>query len=280
MKDARSILLLVLSTCLLATWVYHIYDKSKYAALPEKVQEQITPEVTKKMSDSLGKLYQTTISQLETVIVGKDSLNRELQQKADEINVLKSEILYMLNEQTITKDDLRKALQKIQDLQVKVNQYNLKSSERGIVGQVTEPQTTGANTITPSKSKSPAVSETVFQASQVLLVPVSNNNGSQINISFQLKAIGQAQGNTMIHLVLKDPAGATVQDDEWIAGVFESKQEGNIRYSRNLKWDYNKNDSRQFNATIPVNRLNEGVYQLKIYCNGKRISGAEVAVKD
>ena len=124
MKDSRSILLLLVSLCLIGTWVYHIYDKSKYAAVSiPSVQQPVDSSVaTVQLNDSVTHLYQSAVVQLEDAKLGRDSLNRELQLKVSEIDTLRIEINRMLSETYLTKEDLKKALVKIQNLQQKINQ--------------------------------------------------------------------------------------------------------------------------------------------------------------
>lgn len=281
MRDARTILLLLLSVCLIATWVYHIYDKSKYAVAPAGPESSAVADGTKRLNDSLTTLYRSTISQLETIIVGKDSLSRELQQKAGEIDTLKTEIVNMLNEQTVTREDLRKALLKIQALQVKIYQFNNQSA--GIKSNAV-PSTTPVNqpaTVTGNiKTKTSETVDASFSVQDMMAQAVAGNSGSQVSVSFLLKSVGDISGTASLHMILKDPRGNTVQDDEWIAGVFSSKSEGMLRYSRKLNWDFNRNDSHKFSTSIPVTNLTKGVYQLFIYCNGQKLMKKDVIINE
>lgn len=281
MRDARTILLMLLSVCLIATWIYHIYDKSKYAATPAGMEPLVEPDGIIRLNDSLTSLYRSTISQLETVIVGKDSLSRELQQKAGEIDTLKTEIVNMLNEQTVTKEDLRKALLKIQALQVKIYQFNNQSAA---LKNNSVPLSTADNQ-TPMaagnlKSKPNETVEASFSVQDMMAQPVAGNSGSQVSFSFLLKSAGGTSGTASLYMILKDPRGNTVQDDEWIAGVFSSRSEGVLRYSRKMNWDFNGNDSYKFSSFIPVSNFSKGLYQLLIYCNGQKLMKKDVIINE
>ena len=281
MRDVRTILLFLLSVCLIATWVYHIYDKSRYAVAPAGTERAAAPDGTKQLNDSLATLYRSTIAQLETVIVGKDSLSRELQQRAGEIDTLKTEIVNMLNEQTVTKEDLRRALLKIQALQVKIYQFNnqnaaIKNNIAPVNATANLP-TTGSGTI---KTKVTEVAETSFLIQDVMAQAVGGNSSSNVSVSFWLKSAGDGSGTASLYMILKDPAGNTVQDDEWIAGVFSSRSEGMLRYSRKLNWDFSRNDSRKFSTSIPVTNFTKGVYQLLIYCNGQKLIKKDVVINE
>lgn len=278
MKDVRTILLLVLSVCLIGTWVFHIYDKSKYAAVTteSKVPDQ---KENSKMNDSLNLLYRTTVAQLESVIVGKDSINKELLQKAAAINTLRNEISRMLNETNLTKDDLKKALMKIQELQLKVNQYNNRSSNT-VASNSPAIQSAPIPATIKTQSNS-VVAEPLFQSNDINIQAVKTKDGetdAHFNISFQLKNTNATSGTATIYLILKDPSGNTIQDDEWIAGVFTSKTEGTKKYSRKLNWEFNKNDARRFTSTVPVKTFVGGMYQLQVYCNGIRVGKADLVL--
>ncbi len=275
MRDVKTMLLILVSACLLGTWVFHIYDKSRYA-----VVTKLKPDITKnelQENDSIQILYKGMAAQLETVIIGKDSINKELHQKASEIDTLRIEINRMLNETNLTREDLRKALTKIQELQLKINQYN---SSAGVVNA--NPQTTQSTVIaTPKTQSNLAATEPSFVATDISIQAMKSaagDNDASFAISFQIKNSNAVAGSTGIYVVVRDPQGNTVQDDEWIAGVFISKTEGTKKYSRRLNWEFNKNDSRKMTTTVPVKAFVDGTYQLQLYCNGIRLGKADVTL--
>jgi hypothetical protein len=278
MKDVRTILLILLSLLLLGTWAFHIYDKSKYAAVPASTVPAAIKNETQ-LNDSIQLLYKTTVAQLETVIVGKDSINKELQQKASAIDTLRNEISRILNETNLTKEDLKKALMKIQELQLKVNQYNNRSSST--VASNSPAIQSAPIPVTSKTQVNPVVAEPIFQSNDVNMQAVKTKDGdtdAHFNISFQLKNTNAATGTASIYLIIKDPSGNTIQDDEWIAGVFTSKTEGTKKYSRKLNWDFSRNDARRFTSTVPVKTFVDGSYQLQVYCNGVRVGKADLVL--
>lgn len=279
MKDVKTILLILVSLCLLGTWVFHIYDKTKYASVSQNGQPSVSKDKTA-ANDSIQTLYKTTVAQLETVIVRKDSINKELKQKATEIDTLRNEINRMLNETNLTKEDLRKAMVKIQELQLKINQFNSRQNNTTVAAAstVTNPQP-----VSSSNSKTqmnPSVAEASFSAGDMALQAVKNNagDGTHFSISFQLKNMTAVSGTASVYIVVRDPMGNTVQDDEWIAGVFTAKAEGTKKYSRRLNWDFAKSESRRFTTTVPVKSFTDGTYQLQVYCNGVRLGKADVTL--
>jgi acetyl/propionyl-CoA carboxylase alpha subunit len=288
MKDSRSILLLLVSFCLIGTWVYHIYDKSKYAAVqPTQPSKIDSTESTTQLGDSVTQLYQSAVVQLEDAKTGRDSLNRQLQDKVNEIDTLRIEINRMLGETNLTREDLKKALAKIQNLQQKINQlYQSNTSVATAPGS----QSTGGNIVTqqrtnPGKQSAQVAVDVQLQATDIAfqaikkpadeVTDVDGDNPEQIAVSFQLKNPSNNEGSASIYVILKDPTGNIVQDDQWMAGMFQSKTDGYIKYSRKLNWDYSKGDAKRLNATIPVNKISKGGYQLQLYQNGLRIGKAD-----
>jgi hypothetical protein len=292
MNDSRSVLLLLVSLCLIGTWIYHIYDKSKYAAVavPQTQQVVDSTKSTVQLSDSVTHLYQSAVVQLEDAKLGKDSLNKELQQKVGEIDTLRIEINRMLSETNLTKEDLKKAIAKIQSLQQKINQLYQSNPSSTVVsnnrGSNSNPVNPPGNTLTRATTAPPG--DVQLQASEVGLqairkpvneaTGVEGENPEQFAVSFQIKNPTNAEGSASIYMVLKDPDGNIVQDDQWMAGMFQSKTDGFMKYSRKLNWDYNKGDTRKLNTTIPVNRISKGGYQLQLYQNGLRIGKADLVL--
>jgi hypothetical protein len=292
MKDNRSILLLVLALCLAGTWIFHIYDKSKYADVQQFLPKIDSVAAAPGLNDSVKQLYQSAVVQLEDAKTGKDSLNRELQQKVNEIDTLRIEINRMLSETNLTKEDLRSALEKIQNLQQKINQL-YKSGAPGAPPANQTAQTSSANN--QAKNVSPknnganiAVADVQLLASDIGLQAIrkpaaevtgaDGDNPEQFAISFQVKNATAAEGPASIYMVLKDPEGNIVQDDQWIAGMFQSKADGFIKYSRKINFDFSKGDVKKLNTTIPVNKISKGSYQLHLYQNGQRIGKADVVL--
>lgn len=286
MKDTRSILLLLVSLCLIGTWVFHIYDKSKYASEQPRALIQIadTLHAKKELNDSIRQLYQSTVVQLEDTKLGKDSLNRELQQKISEIDTLRFEIAKILNVNNLTKEDLRRALDKIQTLQQKINQLYRPSNT-----PVTNTAVANNNPAAPlpvietKKTQTLPAADVLLQANDVNIQAVKKTDSNaeetdHFTVSFQVKNSSPASGSVNVYVVLKDPNGNTVQDDQWIAGVFNSKNEGMLKYSRRLTADFGKGETKRMSTTVPVNRFNEGGYQLQIYQNGQRIAKADLVL--
>ena len=97
----------------------------------------------------------------------------------------------------------------------------------------------------------------------------------QLSISFTLRNNNTSFPGTWIYVVIKSPSGATLQDDEWQAGMFNAVSEGALRYSRRLNFDYGKGEQKKVNLSVALPRSEAGLYQLSVYHNGNRIGRAD-----
>ncbi len=284
MKDTKSILLLLVSLLLIGTWVFHIYDKSKYASVTTVLPKSDTVAINKFFNDSLNALYQTTVVQIEDVKFGKDSLTYELQSKIKEIDTLRYEIARILNVTNLTKEDLKNALIKIQLLQQKIS---------GVYQQTNTTITNQnqSNSVVQTNNKKTQATvlneEVVLQANEIKMQAIkkpenttdnSEDATDQFRVSFVVKPNRSTAGSGNVYLILKDPLGNIIQDDQWIAGVFNSKNDGLMKYSRKLNFDYSNGEVQKINTSIPVNKLGGGGYQVQIYYNGQRIGKADLVL--
>lgn len=265
MKDLKSILLALVSVFLLGTWVFHIYDKSKYANTDRLKPVIDTVAMNRAINDSVKKIYQATMNQMDTVQYQPDVQNVRLQ----EIDSLKQEIQQILDINSITKEDLQKAQKKIQYLQQQIDAIQRgtvttpASTERrsGSVAAINEPRTTAS-----------AAGNNLLQAADIRFNAVQKENESdQLVISFSVKSGAVSFESTPVYLVVKNPSAQVVQDDEWLAGMFNTLSEGTMRFSRKLNVECARGEQKKVNASVNLSGAPSGRYQLLIYHNGQRI---------
>ena len=127
MKDIRSLLLLLLSFGLVATWAYHIYDKSSYSQQKTEGHTRDSVQIANEVRDSLQKVYTATINNLDLRLAStrstSDSLHLQLQTKVNEVNRLKTEISSVLKNPRSTNAELDLARQKMNELESIVNEW-------------------------------------------------------------------------------------------------------------------------------------------------------------
>ena len=122
MKDSRNILLLVVSLCLVGTWVYHLYDKNQYSNQPSTVSVKDSIAAQRSTNDSLRLAYNTVLSQIDSSRSAVDTTTvTTIPTATNEIDSLRNEIAAILTINNITKEDLRRAEEKIKQLQQRLS---------------------------------------------------------------------------------------------------------------------------------------------------------------
>ena len=134
MRDIKSLLLLLLSAGLISTWIYHLYDKTQYSQRRTEVYIKDSIAVAEGIRDSLYKIYNATITDLDTRLdstaTSSDSLQSELTIKAEQIRNLQKEINGILGKKGATREDLTIARRKISELQKMIE--DLRSRNRSM----------------------------------------------------------------------------------------------------------------------------------------------------
>src|SRR5687767_8053380 len=140
MKDTRTILLGLLSVGLVATWVYHLYDKTKYSQAKTATEIKDPGLSVKNLQDSLQKVYNNLSIQLDSAKNTAGMLQGELIAKLDEINLLKTEIADLLKKTNAKKEDIDLAGRKTTKFQQLVSDLPKNNS--------IPPETKGSITVT------------------------------------------------------------------------------------------------------------------------------------
>jgi hypothetical protein len=72
-------------------------------------------------------------------------------------------------------------------------------------------------------------------------------------------------------VVITDPSGKIVNTEVWDVGSFETLNEGRKVYSRKIKFEYKKNETKRLTFTMEPDVFEKGVYKFSLYHNGVRI---------
>jgi len=295
MKDTRNILLLVVSLCLVGTWAYHIYDKNNYAQEPVVVVKKDTVAEQKAVNDSLRTSYSKTLAQLDTTARSKDSMNiTGYAVKTSEIDNLRNEIYAILNLNAITKEDLRRAEVKLKLLQQKIgtsDNGNTEISKQTKTSEVKNPVVVSSDskvkpetkTVVQNKQEAePVLLNTVnisfraFQAAAKDQPTTKADDAGYFAVSCLLQNVMASFTDTDVYLVLTDPQGNVIQDDQWQAGMFSTRSNTRIPYSRKSSFSYAKGDTKRITVNIKPSEILQGSYSLQIYHNGTRIGKSDL----
>jgi hypothetical protein len=297
-KDNKLLLLLLLSAGLVITWVYHLYDKSQYANQTKEILVKDSSAVAKAVSDSLREFFTNTLNQLgnDKLVVdsGSTVLNGELEQKVTEINVLKQDISDILKRKNLTQADLTEAKIKIDDLKLKLAGLKTEDTKLtnegkrldGVITQLTSEINTKQETGTDNKQIPKKNENSVFIASDIRFAAFSTQpdkketettqqgNANKFVSSFIVRNNTVGFQDAEIIVVVSDPSGKSVNPEVWDAGSFVTKNEGRKVYSRKMKFEYNKGETKRLNFSLEPDSFEKGIYKLSLYHNGVRIGGS------
>ncbi len=294
MKDTRNILLLVVSLCLVGTWAYHVYDKNQYIQQAPAVVKKDSIAEQKAMNDSIRESYSKTLAQIDTPAVAGGTEMNGYAEKSSEIDSLKNEIYAILNINAITKEDLRKAEEKIRELKQKLTSATVKpdiqtdrppaSSQvnNTAAADVPKLKTEQKNT-QQAKQEIPAallsavsVSFRAIQSETKDQTTTRARSAGFFSVSCLLQNSASSFTDTELFFVLTDPNGNVVQDDQWQAGMFLTNLNTRIPYSRKSIFNYTKGDSKRITVIIEPSDFIQGSYSLQIYHKGTRIGKSDL----
>ena len=301
MRDSKPLLLALLAAGLVITWVYHIYDKSKYANLTREVFVKDSTAVAEAVTDSLRKYYSRTLDQLGLEKMQIDSSNNllkgELGIKITEINKLRTEIGNILKRKNLTQSDLAEAKSKIDDLQGRMDDLKTENTsltdERTKLNNILAQLNGEMNSLQQNMQKVSAENRdlvqkindaSVFIASEVKFAAVTVKDQKETETTQQKKANKfvtsfTVQNNILdldnaeVVVVVSDPNGKPLNTEVWDAGSFDTKTEGRKIYTRKVRFEYNKGEAKQLIFSLEPDNFEKGTYKLSLYHNGIRIGG-------
>lgn len=297
MKDSKPLLLLLLSAGLIITWGYHLYDKSRYVNQTKEIFVKDTSAVAKAVADSLREFFTHTLNELDTANIQTDSINNlaevDLQNKITGINQLRQDIREILKRKELKQADITAVKIKIDDLKIRLADLKKEDTTatneklNGIVAELNKEvksrqqniQKTGVANSQPGKiEETPVfiVSDIRFaaysaQAGQKEIETTEQERANKFIASFTVRNNTAGFQNAEIIAVIADPTGKSVNPELWDAGSFETKNEGRKIYTRKIKFEYNKGETKRLLFSLEPDTFEKGTYKLTLYHNGVRI---------
>jgi hypothetical protein len=278
MKDTRNILLVIVSLCLIGTWVYHLYDKNKYANTDVLLPVKDSLAEQTKVNDSLRVAYNGLLRQIDSSrsVAVVDTAFVPLDSASNAIDSLRNEIAAILAINNITKEDLRRAEEKIKQLQ-----QRLSSSASTPVSTSTEIKNTTAPVTNRVETISkPIAEEPVFTASAISFramqsgkeqATVNADATGYFSIACTVQNPTASFSDTEVYMALIDPSGDVVQDDPWQSGMLTTSGNDRIPYTRKTKLSYAKGDASRIAMNLKLAAYDKGMYSVQFYHNGVRI---------
>lgn len=299
MKDNRffpllalSVLFLVVSFVLLCVLGYNFYTQDKdnkknaIASVPAKTKNI----AAQKTRDTLQQMYAATVNsitpdtKIDSAFGAADSTQATMiDSKLSDYYKLKGEISTLLKDSSSSMADLELARFKIKELQYKVEELKNRNVDvekenkrlRALLEQMAV-NNTAASLVNTTALENIKSTSPVFSASDLKLAAANNDDAEVASADETEKFVGSlivrnslVQGMGEVMLVLIQPDGKVLRN-AWESGSFDTDG-GKKIYSRKIKFDYNKGESRRLNFSVPADNIQKGTYTLQVYNNGKVI---------
>ena len=300
-KDTKSALLVMLSCGLVGTWGYYIYDKAHLAANSPNIPSTTSPvdslAISQGVADSLNRIYQDALrslgTELDSTNTEKGLLRSELQTRMAEIYKLRLEISLILKKNNVKKEDLDLARQKTIELQMLVadlqnRNTSVEEEKNQITGilekvniQVKDLETANQQLLQENRIMAEKITQAnTFVATDIHFSPVTvkadkeietnqASKASKLVISFEVTNNIYEASSAEIFVVITNPDGRLLSDDVWeSSAMLDTKNAGKIRYTRKIKFDYQKGETKEISFSLNADVYQKGTYLLQLYHNG------------
>jgi predicted nucleic acid-binding Zn-ribbon protein len=293
MRDSKNLLLILVSVGLLGTWVYHLYDKSIYSTQKATVLVKDTLATQEAIKDSLRKLFDEKIYELDTIKVQEDSLKGSLDSTRSKIFNLRKQITDILKNRNATKTDLKTARDLIAEYKQRVEEMKAQNSDleterarlNGVLTQLNDEMKGLQQSIQKITEENKELTETINQASTFIasdmrLSAVTTKAGSKeveaatakkankFIFSFTLQNNIAKDSYYDIYVVITQPGNKVLQTDVWGADYFVSKTEGTKPYTAKIHFEYNRGERKKIVYTLQPDNFLPGTYTMQVYQNG------------
>ena len=300
MKDIRTPLLALLSTGLIGTWVYHLYDKTQYSQRRTEIYIKDSIAVAQGVQDSLQKIYSSTIrtldSKLDSTRTNADSLKFQLEARMNDIYKLKKEIDHILKNRGASKEDLALARLKIAELQTMVDEMETrKLTMEEEQARLTKLMSDMSGEITGLHDNMKKLDDenrrltekmnlaSIFVASAIEFLPVAvkndkeqetnnANKASKFVISFLVQNNITEYDIAEVFVVITQPDGSILKNDDlWETSGITLHNGSKINYTRKVRFDYPRGETKKLLFSINAPGYYTGTYTLQIYHRGHMI---------
>jgi myosin heavy subunit len=293
MRDSKNLLLLLVSVGLMGTWVYHLYDKSRYSNHLAQVLVKDTVATREAVRDSLQKLFTEKTQELDTTKTLTDSLKGSLDSTMSKIYDLRRQISSILKNRNSTNTDLRKARELIAEYQEQIEEMKAQNTDletertrlNGVLGQLNDEMKGLQDNIEKITKENKELTETITEASTFIasdmhlsiVTTKSGNRETEVTAAkkadklifwFTLQNNIASTAPYDVYVVIMQPDNKVLQTDVWGTDHFESKTEGTKAYTMKVHFEYNKGERKQILYTIQPDNFLAGKYTLQVYQNG------------
>ena len=208
---------------------------------------------------------------------------------------MKAEIAAILKKNNVKKEDLELARKKTTELQLLVQELTSKNNTveeekqqistaldnvniqmKNMEGNVQ--QLTNENKVLAEK----VTIASTFNASEISLTPVAVRNDkeketsvadkvSKLVVSFSVQNNISDEPVSEVYIVITQPDGKVLKTDVWDAFSIDTRKEGKKSYTRKVRFDYEKGESKKLIFSLNADDYMKGNYKLQVYHNGYMI---------
>jgi len=293
MRDSKNLLLLLVSIGLMGTWVYHLYDKSRYSNHVAQVLVKDTVATEEAVRDSLQRLFAEKTKQLDTTTTLTDSLRGSLDSTLTKIFDLRRQISDILKNRNATNTDLKKARELIAEYQQRIEEMKAQNTDletertrlNGVLVQLNDEMKGLQANVDKITQENKTLAETIneastFIASDMRLSIVTTKSGdretevtsarkaNKLIFSFTLQNNIVSTASYDVYIVILQPDNKVLQTDVWGTDHFDSKTEGAKAYTTKVHFEYNKGERKKIIYTIQPDNFLAGTYTMQVYQNG------------
>jgi len=293
MRDSKNLLLLLVSIGLMGTWVYHLYDKSRYSNHVAQVLVKDTVATEEAVRDSLQRLFAEKTKQLDTTTTLTDSLRGSLDSTLTKIFDLRRQISGILKNRNATNTDLKKARELIAEYQQRIEEMRAQNTDletertrlNGVLVQLNDEMKGLQANVDKITQENKTLTETIneastFIASDMRLSIVTTKSGdretevtsarkaNKLIFSFTLQNNIVSTASYDVYVVILQPDNKVLQTDVWGTDHFDSKTEGAKAYTTKVHFEYNKGERKKIIYTIQPDNFLAGTYTMQVYQNG------------
>ena len=286
----------MLSIGLVATWVYHLYDKTQYSKRRTEVYIKDSTAVAQGIQDSLQKIYSHTINnldaQLDSTKNNSGMLKGEVSTKLAEINRLRKEIATILKRNNFKKEDLDLARSKTVELQQLVAELKNKNTSieeekkqiTAVLDKVNVQVKDLEGNVQKLDQENKVLTEKVnlasaFVTSELKLSPVTVKNdkeqetnhskkASKLVISFTVQNNISDYENADVFVIITQPDGKVLKNEDVWETTTTLQNGRRLNYTRKVRFEYHKGESRQIIFSLNAEEYLKGTYALQVYHNG------------
>ena len=277
----------------MGTWIYHLYDKSRYSTHLGQVLVKDTMATQEAIRDSLQKLFTEKTRQLDTTKILTDSLKGSLDSTMSKIFDLRRQIGDILKNRNATNTDLKKARELISEYQERIEEMKAQNTDletertrlNGVLAQLNDEMKGLQDNIEKMTNENKQLTQTINEASTFIASDIhlsvvttkSANKETEVTsarkadkmiFSFTLQNNIASTASYDVYVVIVQPDNKVLQTDVWGTDHFDSKTEGAKAYTTKIHFEYNKGERKKILYTIQPDNFLSGTYVMQVYQNG------------